>query len=229
MNARVIRAVIFDLDGLLIDSEPLQFIAWDAFVRRYGKTLSEDQKRRMYGTRLVDSAELVARELELPIDARDVASERDALFFEMIPGNILPKPGAVELLQILHQREIPTALATSGHASYVELALKSANLPRHFDAEVTGDLVTNGKPHPETFLTAARLLEVAPHETLILEDSPQGVRAAVRSGAVCFAIPDDPARRDADLSDAQLVLSSLSEVLSALDRFGYSFSNSSHG
>ena len=154
MIARDFRAVIFDLDGLLIDSEPVQFAAWDAFVARYRKTLSDDLKRRMYGTRLVDSAQMVAEELQLPIDGHQVAVERDSIFFEMIPGNIRAKPGALELLEELHRRSIPIALATSGHAKYVDLALESASIPRRFDVEVTGDLVERGKPHPETFQTA---------------------------------------------------------------------------
>jgi HAD superfamily hydrolase (TIGR01509 family) len=229
VRRKTIRAVVFDLDGLLVDSEPIQFAAWDKFMASYGKRLSDDQKRRMYGTRLVDSARLVARELELPIGAADVAIERDAIFFEMIPGNMVPKPGAHDLLNELHRQRVPTALATSGHANYVDLALASANIPRRFDIEVTGDLVTHGKPHPETFLAAANMIGIDPSEMLVLEDSPQGVQAAVSAGAICFAIPDDPRREFVDLSNATVVLESLADVVPTLKRYGYRFSNSSQG
>ena len=229
MTKRPIDAVIFDLDGLLVDSEPVQYAAWDAFVTSYGCALTEELKRRMYGTRLVDSAELVARELQLAITAQQVADERDALFFEMIPGNIRAKPGALALIRTLKARSIPSALATSGHARYVDLATASAGIPRDFDVEVTGDQVERGKPDPETFLTAAQLLEVQPERTLILEDSPQGVQAAIASGAVCFAIPDAPSERLVDLSAAHLILPSLKDVLAAADDYGLVFSISSQG
>ncbi len=229
MSNRRIDAVVFDLDGLLVDSEPVQYAAWDAFVARYDRTLSSDQKRRMYGTRLVDSAELVARELGLPIDANGVAAERDELFFEMIPGNIVPKPGAIELLLWLRNESVAIALATSGHSRYVDLALSSAGVPRSFDVEVTGDQVSRGKPDPETFLTAIRLLGVSPENTLILEDSPQGVQAAVSAGAICFAIPDAPFERDVDLSMAHRILPCLDTVIQAALNYGLVFSNSSQG
>ena len=229
MIATDFRAVVFDLDGLLVDSEPVQFAAWDAFVARYGRTLSDDLKRRMYGTRLVDSARMVAEELRLSITACQVAFERDSIFFEMIPGNIHAKPGAIALLDELFNRSIPTALATSGHVEYVDLALASARIPRRFDVEVTGDLVQRGKPHPETFETAARKLGVSPEQALVLEDSPQGVRAAVDAGAICFAIPDLSGGEQADLSPAHLILPDLSEVLRSLDVYGCTLSNSSQG
>lgn len=228
-NRRSIAAVVFDLDGLLVDSEPVQYAAWDAFVSRYGRTLSDDQKRRMYGTRLVDSAELVASELSLPISAAEVAVERDSLFFEMIPGNVRAKAGAIELIQALDARSVPMALATSGHRAYVDLAIESAGIPRMFHVEVTGDQVARGKPHPETFLTAAQLLNVPVERTLVLEDSPQGAAAAVSAGAICFAIPDDPDLRQVDLSAAHRILTSLGDVLDAAGDYGIEFSNSSHG
>ena len=227
--ARTFHAVVFDLDGLLVDSEPVQFAAWEAFVARYDKTLSDELKGRMYGTRLVDSARMVADELRLPIDDSQVAAERDAIFFEMIPGRIHAKPGALALLDELYDRAIPIALATSGHAEYVDLALASAEIPRRFDFEVTGDLVARGKPDPETFLTAARMLGLAPYQTLVLEDSPQGTRAAVDAGATCIVIPDSMGGETADLSAAHLMLPDLSAVLPSLQDYGWTLSNSSHG
>lgn len=229
MTGRLIQAVVFDLDGLLIDSEPVQFAAWDAFVAGYGRELDDDLKTRMYGTRLVDSAQMVAEELQLPMDGSQVAVERDRLFFSMIPGSIHAKPGAVELLDWLRSEGVRTALATSGHRRYVDLACQSAGIPRRFDVEVTGDLVERGKPDPETFVAAARLLGVPASDTLVLEDSPQGVRAAISAGAICFAIPDDPDNHDVDLSDAHRVVRSLAEVIREAQDYGLVFSNSSQG
>lgn len=226
---RPVAAVIFDLDGLLVDSEPVQYAAWDAFVAQQGRELSDDLKRRMYGTRLIDSAGMVARELGLDLTAEEVARVRDRIFFEMIPGNIPAKPGALDLIAALRNRGVPIAMATSGHAQYVDLATESAGIPRPFDVEVTGDQVERGKPHPETFLTAAHLLGVAPGQTLVLEDSPQGVQAAVAAGAICFAIPDSTLEHLSDLSSAHVVLRGLDEVLEAAADYGLDISNSSQG
>lgn len=223
-----IHAVIFDFDGLLVDSEPLQYAAWDAFVSRYGKVLDADIRAQMYGTRLVDSSALIAEVLELPLTPAEVAEERDALFFAMIPGRIKPKPGALELLADLEAREVKTALATSGHRRYVDAACESASIPRSFDVEVTGELVTYGKPHPETFLRAAELLGVEPGHCLVLEDSPQGVRAARAAGMVCFAVPDG-IHADVDLSPAHRILNSLADILQAAADYGLVLSAVSQG
>ncbi len=223
-----IGAVIFDLDGLLVDSEPVQFAAWDEFAKRYGRTLNASLTARMYGTRLIEASELVSRELGLSLTAGEVAEERDQLFFKMITGNIAPKPGALQLLGTLSARGFPIALATSGHRRYVDEACKSAGIPRQFDVEVTGEMVVRGKPDPETFVMAGELLGVAPNRCLVLEDSPQGVAAARGAGMFCFAVPDNHAG-NSDLSAAHLVIESLFDVLPAARAYGLLLSASSQG
>ncbi len=210
--SRAIGAVIFDLDGLLIDSEPLQIQAWRTYMGRFEAELTPEVLSQMYGLRLTDASEVVVRMLGLPVTAIDVARDRDALFLELVPGNIEPRPGACEIVTELHRRGVPIALATSGHRRYVDLALESASIPRIFDIEVTGEMVQRGKPDPETFLTAAAGLGIAPGQCLVLEDSPNGVKAAKRAGMTCLAIPnDDTGGLDLTLADG--VLGGLDEVL----------------
>lgn len=228
MSAQIIQAVIFDFDGLLVDSEPVQFEAWESYIARFGAVLSPDLRDRMYGTRLVDSARLVAEELLLPVTAEDVARDRDTLFLSIIAGRILPKPGALTLLEELKRRRVDVALATSGHRRYVDLACASAGLTGMFDVEVTGDMVSRGKPDPETYLTAATILGAPPSACLVLEDSPQGLTAARAAGMTVFAVPDATAP-GADLSAASAVLPSLDDVLEAAARYGLIFSSSSQG
>lgn len=213
-----IEAVIFDLDGLLIDSEPLQFTAWYEYLETLGHTLTGDVLAKMLGRRLIDSSRIVVDEFGLEITAEQVAEERDRHFLSMVPGNIGPQPGAIELVETLHSRGIPMALATSGHRLYVDLALESASIPRLFAVEVTGDLVTHGKPHPETFLKAASLLDLAPERCLVLEDAPNGVLAAVAAGTRCIAIPNHGTSHD-DLAGADAILDSLDEVVGWLDQW----------
>lgn len=222
-----IRAVIFDFDGLLVDSEPVQVEAWRQYLRRFGKELHADLLARMYGRRLVDASLEVVRALELPVTAAEVAEQRDAVFLTMVPGAIRAKPGAAGAITELTARNVPIALATSGHRRYVDLALESAGLPRTFRAEVTGEMVERGKPAPDTFLLAAERLGVPVEVCLVVEDSPNGVRAALNAGMVCIAIPDD--RSAAPPNGASLVLESLAELVPTLDRYSWTLSSGSQG
>lgn len=216
-----IEAVIFDLDGLLIDSEPLQGQVWGEYLATLGHTFTDDVLARMLGRRLIDASAVVAEAYNLDIPVTQVAEERDRHFLSMVPGNIGPQPGAVRLVETLHQRGVPMALATSGHRRYVDLALESAGIPRLFTVEVTGDLVKHGKPHPETFLTAASLLGINPERCLVLEDAPNGVRAAVAAGTRCVAIPGHGTSHD-DLAGADAILESLELVIDWIDQWAAS-------
>jgi HAD superfamily hydrolase (TIGR01509 family) len=228
MSGRVIQAVVFDFDGLLVDSEPVQYEAWETYIARFGTELPAELRERMYGTRLVESAALVAEELRLPVSAIEIARDRDELFLAIIPGRIHPKRGALNLIAELKRRHISVALATSGHRHYVDLACASAGLSGAFDIEVTGDMVSRGKPHPETYLTAAKMLQVPASACLVLEDSPQGVAAALAAGMTVFAVPDATVP-GADLSAACAVLESLDDVLDAAVDYGLTLSSSSQG
>ena len=121
-----------------------------------------------------------------------------------------------------------TALATSGHRRYVDSACKSAGIPRRFQAEVTGDMVEHGKPAPDTFLVACNLLGIAPKRALVLEDSPQGIEAAIAAGSICFAVPDHHAGQ-VDVSHADRVLESLFDVFEAVSGYELVSSKSSQG
>lgn len=211
-----IEAVIFDLDGLLVDSEPLQGQAWHDYLATLGATLTPEVLERMLGTRLIDASRTVVEAFGLDMQPEKVARERDEFFLAMVPGNIAPHSGARELVAELVRRGLPFALATSGHRRYVDLVLESAEIPRVFTVEVTGDMVKRGKPDPETFLTAASLLGVQPERCLVLEDAPFGIQAAKAARMTCLAIPNEHTR-NLDLSVADGVLGSLNDVIPWLD------------
>jgi beta-phosphoglucomutase-like phosphatase (HAD superfamily) len=113
------------------------------------------------------------------------------------------------------ERDIPIALATSGHRRYVDLALESAGLTGLFDAEITAELVEQGKPNPDVYLRAAERLNLPPARCLALEDAPNGVAAALAAGMRCFAIPGDHGSRHG-VASADAVLESLDDVLGEL-------------
>jgi pseudouridine-5'-monophosphatase len=215
----VIQAVVFDLDGLLIDSEPLQLRAWDEYLRQHGAELTPELLQRMLGLRLVDSAELVARELALPVTPAAVAAARDALFLASVPGNVAAMPGAPELIAELRRRGRRLALATSGHRRYVDLALESAGLVGLFDVEVTGEMVARGKPAPDTYQRAAELVQLTPRQCLALEDAPNGVASAKAAGMWCVAVPGEHTR-NAQFESADAAVGSLNDVLDVAAQLG---------
>lgn len=220
MTDRQIRAVVFDLDGLLIDSEPLQAWAWHAYVARFGAVMTPDVLGPMLGLRAVDAVKIPIQMLDLPVDEATALRERDEIFLAAVPGAIQPHAGAHELIDDLKKRGIPLALATSGHRRYVDLALASAGLTGVFDREVTAELVTRGKPHPDVYLCAAELLDIPAVHCLALEDAPNGVSAAKAAGMRCFAIPGEHANNEA-VAHADAVLESLNEVRAEMQRRGW--------
>ncbi|MCO5176770.1 MAG: HAD family phosphatase [Thermomicrobiales bacterium] len=215
MSTQLIRAVVFDLDGLLVDSEPLQAWAWDAYARQHGSELRADVLARMLGRRAVDAVQTFVADLALHVSPEVALRERDELFLAAVPGRIAAHSGAAELLAYLRERHIPLALATSGHRRYVDLALESAGLSGSFDVEVTGDQVTHGKPHPEIYLHACERLGIPPESALALEDAPNGVQAALAAGMICFSVPESADH--SEIEDAHEILGSLRQVISMLE------------
>jgi pseudouridine-5'-monophosphatase len=223
-----VQAVIFDLDGLLVDSEPLQLRAWEQSLARFGVVLSDEVLAQMYGRRLHDAAVAVVDAFALPTTPEALALERDALFLSQVPGAVPAMPGARELVEALRSREISIALATSGHRRYADLALASAGLVGLFEVEITGEMVERGKPEPDTFLLAAERLAVPTNHCLVLEDSPNGLEAAKRAGMRCIVIPL-PDMRKTSFEGADAILGSLRDVLPRLERYGIAPRTASHG
>lgn len=204
----MIEAVLFDFDGLLADSEPLQKAAWRAYLAQQGHTLEPELINRMFGLRLAESAQLVRAELGLAASVEQVMAERDALFLASLPGALQPMPGAAATVVAMRRLGLRTALATSGHRRYITLALAETGLSGAFDAIVTGDMVERGKPAPDIFLCAAELLKVAPAACVVVEDAPHGIAAARAAGMLAVAVPNE-LTRDLDFGQADRICASL--------------------
>jgi len=204
----MIRAVLFDFDGLLADSEPLQKAAWHTYVARFDRVLEPELINRMFGLRLTESAALVRDELKLPATVEQVMQERDRLFLSSLRGVLHPMPGAVETVAHVRQLGLYVALATSGHQRYVTVALSELGLTNAFDVIVTGDTVPRGKPAPDIFLRAAELLDIAPAQCVVVEDAPHGVSAAHAAEMLAVAVPNELTRM-LSFPDNTLICSSL--------------------
>jgi HAD superfamily hydrolase (TIGR01509 family) len=208
--------VIFDLDGLMVDSEPLATWSWREALARYGHVLDEETVMEMMGLRLSDSVQVVCRKFELPIGPERMIAERDALFLEAVPTHLEANAGLHALLDALDARGVPLAVATSSHRRYLALALETLGLTGRFRALASGAEVAHGKPAPDVYLLAAERLGVPPTRCLALEDTPLGLRSALAAGMVGVAVPN-PQTAALDFPGAHRVYASLEDVRRELD------------
>ncbi len=175
-------ALIFDMDGVIVDSNPMHRESWAVFNRRYGLETTEEMHQRMYGRRNDQIVrdfygdELSAEE----VDARGRAKER--VYREMTAGRIeeVLVPGLRAFLE--RHRDLPMAVASNAEPENVAFVLDEAGLRPYFRAVVDGHQVHNPKPHPDIYLRAAELLEIEPANCIVFEDSHSGAAAAVAAG-----------------------------------------------
>lgn len=185
------QAVIFDMDGLLVDSEPVWYEAEKEMIESFGYRYADEVREQTIGVRVDEFAEIIYRHYpkvgESPAAIIDEISRR---VLRLPRESIPPRPGAEEILQFVAEREIPRAIASSSTQEVIEhfvhLQGWEALIPRRFSAE----FMARGKPAPDIYLHAAREIGIAPERCLALEDSPAGTQAAIAAGMTCYTVPD---------------------------------------
>jgi len=213
------RAILYDLDGTLIDSETAGLVSWTEVFRAHGCSLDEQLWLAEVAAGrgpCMPNAELEAA-VGRRIDWAEVEQKRLVRRDELLTA----RPGAVEHLARASDLGLATALVTNAPGWWVEQQLGRNGLDEHrFDAIVTGHAGLPRKPAPEVYLTALELLEMDPADAVCLEDSPVGIAAAVAAGVACVAVANEVTRR-LDLRAADLVVDSLTEVMpqALLERF----------
>ena len=177
-----IRAFLFDMDGVIVDSNPLHRESWAEYNRRHGVETTEAMQQRMYGKRndMIVRDYLGQHLTDAEVFAHGAAKEK--LYREMLAPRLEETlvPGLVEFLE--RHRDMPMAVATNAERPNVEFVLREANLEKFFPVAVDGQQVKNPKPHPDVYLRAAELLGVPPASCVVFEDSHGGVAAGLAAG-----------------------------------------------
>lgn len=206
----MIRALLFDMDGTLVDSEQLHYRTWGETLRGHGiEDFPFDEFFRYVGVSNEQLAQDYIDSHRLPVTVETLVRQKQRLYLEMIP-TIQPIPGVRELIGRMHQRYL-LAVASSSDRIELEQILETLELRHHFSEVVGGDMVRHKKPDPEIYLQALTRLRVAPHEAVAFEDSQTGVAAAKDAGIATIAIPS-PLQKDGDFSRADRILHGLALV-----------------
>ncbi len=183
------KAVLWDMDGTLVDTEPYWIEAEYALVERHGGTWSHEHALNLVGNDLLDSGRYIREHAGIDVDPADIVEELLDKVVEQIKRAVPWRPGAVELLADLRERGVRCALVTMSYRRFVQPMLDA--LPDGtFEVIVTGDSVSQGKPHPEPYQKAAAILGIDPSQAIAIEDSNTGARSAESAGCLVVVVPN---------------------------------------
>jgi HAD superfamily hydrolase (TIGR01509 family) len=212
-----IQAVIFDLDGVIVDTEPISRKAWNIALNEFSAELPDEVCYNIIGHCSAESAEIIKMALGLSLPASALLHRKTTALRKLLAEDIPVIPGLVQLVAKLSNIGLPWAVATSSPRDYAERILKQIDLWNKCTVLTAGDEVSYNKPEADIYALTARRLKRAPRQCLALEDSLPGCRAAASAGMVTVAVPGKyPKRSDFDFVD-QLCMS-LDEVTANLQR-----------
>lgn len=207
----MLKAVIFDLNGVVIDDEKIHQKAWRQFCEKNGLNLTKDDyKQKVFGKTAKDTLKHLYNNQLTEEELNQLASERIDIAIELIKNKLKLPNGLRELLLLLNKNKISLAIATSSRKKYVDFVINETKIRKYFKLILTAQDVIIGKPHPEIYLKTAEKLEVYPNDCVVFEDSISGIMAAKKAGMKVIAITTTHAKTE--LGEADRVISSFIEV-----------------
>ncbi len=205
-----LRAVVFDLDGLITNTEDLYDQAGSVLMRRRGLEYEAPLRMQMMGRPARDAFQCMIDYFSLPDSYEDLKQECETELERLMAQSLGAMPGLYELLDELKAAEFPLAVATSSERKYAEYVLDRLEIKPRFRFVLTAEDIRHGKPNPEIYLLAASQLQLAPEQMMVLEDSAHGCQAAVDAGTFAVAVPHE-FTRNLPYQGARLVADSLAD------------------
>ncbi|NOZ39617.1 MAG: HAD-IA family hydrolase [Planctomycetes bacterium] len=185
-----LQAVVFDLDGLMFNTEDLYQQVGTEVLKRRGKEFSAELIAQMMGRQSHKALQLMIDWHQLDDTHEELAAESMEIMFRLLPNQLQPMPGLLDLLNSLEAAEIPKGIATSSTRAFVTRVLDQFALAARFSFVLTAEDITHGKPAPDVYLLSAEKHGVKPEQVMVLEDSQIGCRAAVAAGTHTVAVPE---------------------------------------
>lgn len=211
----MIKAVIFDMDGLMVDTESLYSQAMSRVAEKRGKCFTLQIKQKLMGRLAIESLTIFKEQLGLEESPEQLLAEREEIYEKLLSQNVIPMPGLFKLLDLLNKLGIRKAIASSSKRKWIELILNKLDIQKQFEIIVSGEEIKQGKPNPEIYLLTSKKLNLEPEECLVLEDAISGVASAKSAKMKCIAVPNQ-FTQGIDFSNADLVVNSLEEIDEAL-------------
>jgi len=204
------KAVIWDMDGVIADTAPYHFKAWQKIFQKRGVNFTQDDFTHYFGQRndTIIRNTLGGQISQSEVDA--IANEKERTYRKFVKQNIKPLPGAIKLIRSLGEHGFKIALASSAPIENIRLVTQGLGIENCFQAIVTGRDVIEGKPSPQGFLLAAQKLGVEPKNCVVIEDAIAGVTASKRAGMHCIAVTNTHPRES--LREADLIVDTLEAV-----------------
>jgi beta-phosphoglucomutase family hydrolase len=209
----MLKGLLFDMDGVLVNNLEIHRQAFAEFFRRYGVERSFDELSRVFGKGNDDiMGELMPQDVVERVGIRELGYEKEAIYREIYAPIITPQPGLLEFLAEAEREGLRSAVGSSGYRVNVDFVLERCAIERYFSAIVAGDEVTRCKPDPEIYLTAASKLGLKPSECIVFEDAEAGIEAAKRAGIKVVALATTFSREFLAATDADVIVDDFTQV-----------------
>ena len=207
-----IQAVVFDLDGLMFNTEDVFDISGNELLQRRGFTMTDEIRNAMLGRRPTEAVANMLRLTGIQEEIHSLITESHEIFFGLVDDHLKPMLGLFELLDHLEEIGMPKAVATSSPRTYMQNILNRFQLQERFHETFTAEDVARGKPEPDIYLKSAERFGIQPGQMMVLEDSEAGTKAASAAGAIAISIPHRHTARH-DFSSASYVVESLADPI----------------
>ncbi len=196
------KAVIFDLDGTLLDNNSFHRKTWEAYLKKMGKLISEEEfNAHLNGRTNKDAVEYIYGRKMSEEESTKYTLEKEELYREIYKPYIKPVSGLIDFLKILYQKNIPMAIATSGIQPNIDFMFENIPIKKYFNVVVNSSHITHGKPHPEIYLKVASLLNIPAKNCLVFEDAVVGINSAKAAGMKVIAVATTQTKEELSIAD----------------------------